>query len=216
MPPEAGDVPDLMKNLVSWEHRAEKEGVPFLIIAGLVHYQFVTIHPYYDGNGRTARLLSTFILQRSGYGLDVMFSLEEYHALDLDNYYHSLMTHPHHNYYEGRHEADLTGWVSYFVSLLAKVFVVSEREIMKQVETHIDQPAIIRKLDHRQKVVLGLFADSEFLAVREIARNLGLSERMVRNLVNQWIDCGFMVTIDPSNKNRKYSLSEIYRKHIRT
>ena len=50
------------------------------LIAGLLHYQFVTIHPYYDGNGRTARLLATFMLHRGGYGLQGLFSLEEFHA----------------------------------------------------------------------------------------------------------------------------------------
>lgn len=57
LPPEAKDVPSLMIALVEWVHRAEKEGLPVPLIAGLAHYQFVTIHPYYDGNGRTARLL---------------------------------------------------------------------------------------------------------------------------------------------------------------
>jgi len=54
LPPEAKDVPALMAALVEWVHRAEKDGLPVPLIAGLVHYQFVTIHPYYDGNGRTA------------------------------------------------------------------------------------------------------------------------------------------------------------------
>ncbi len=76
LPPEAKDVPSLMIALVEWVHRAEKEGLPVPLIAGLAHYQFVTIHPYYDGNGRTARLLATFILHRGGYGLNGFFSLE--------------------------------------------------------------------------------------------------------------------------------------------
>ena len=102
MPPEAKDVPGLMAALVAWVSRAEKGNLPAPLIAALIHYQFVTIHPYYDGNGRTARLLATFILHRGGYGLSGFFSLEEHHARDLDAYYHSLAVHPHHNYYEGR------------------------------------------------------------------------------------------------------------------
>ena len=57
LPPEAQDVPGLMSALVAWVQSAEKDGVPVPLIAGLVHYQFVTIHPNYDGNRRTARLL---------------------------------------------------------------------------------------------------------------------------------------------------------------
>ncbi len=111
LPPEAKDVPDLMAALVQWANEAERSGLPVPLIAGLVHYQFVTIHPYYDGNGRTARLLATFILHKGGYGLGGFFSLEEHYAGDLQGYYTALTVHPHHNYYFGRSEADLNpGW----------------------------------------------------------------------------------------------------------
>ena len=128
LPPEAPDVPGLMKEMVAWINAAEKEQVPAVIIAALAHYQFVSIHPYYDGNGRTARLLATFILHRSGYGLNGLFSLEEYHSQDLDAYYSALDVGGHHNYYMGRADADLTGWLDYFVSTLASVFSAAKNE----------------------------------------------------------------------------------------
>ncbi len=134
LPPEAKDVPALMTALVEWVHRAEKEGLPVPIIAGLVHYQFVTIHLYYDGNGRTARLLATFILHRGRYGLNDFFSLEEHHARDLEGYYRSLAVHPHHNYYEGRAEADLTSWLEYFIKTLADVFTAAKDETLRYAE----------------------------------------------------------------------------------
>ncbi len=94
LPPEAEDVPSLMASLVAWAAEAERSGLPAPLIAGLVHYQFVTIHPYYDGNGRTARLLATFILHKGGYGLNGFFSLEEHHARDLPGYYQALEARP--------------------------------------------------------------------------------------------------------------------------
>lgn len=130
LPPEASDVPILMAQLVRWIQQAEKTALPVPLIAALAHYQFVTIHPYYDGNGRTARLLATFVLQRGGYGLNGFFSLEEHHARNLDTYYHALATHPHHNYYMGRAGADLTPWLRYFVGLLARVFTLAQEETL--------------------------------------------------------------------------------------
>ncbi|WP_243688418.1 Fic family protein [Geotalea toluenoxydans] len=100
LPPEASDVPQLMAQLVRWIKLSVAEGMPVPLIAGLAHYQFVTIHPYYDGNGRTARLLAAFLLHSGGYGLHGFYSLEEEHARDLAAYYIALSTHPHHNYYE--------------------------------------------------------------------------------------------------------------------
>jgi cell filamentation protein, protein adenylyltransferase len=121
LPPEAKDVPALMSGLVAWVRQAREERLPPPLIAGLAHYQFVTIHPYYDGNGRTARLLATFLLHRDGYGLNGLYSLEERHARDLAAYYGSLAVHPHHNYYEGRDRADVTGWLEYFLEGLVEV-----------------------------------------------------------------------------------------------
>jgi len=58
MLPEAKDVPSLMKELLQWIKRASKE-YPIPIVAGIAHYQFETIHPFFDGNGRTGRMLTT-------------------------------------------------------------------------------------------------------------------------------------------------------------
>lgn len=131
LPPEAKDVPALMAGLVDWVQRATAEGLPVPVIAGLAHYQFVTIHPYYDGNGRTGRLLATFLLHRGGYGLHGFFSLEEHHARDLTAYYGALARHPHHNYYEGRATADLTPWLPYFLQVLAEVFTTAKEEALR-------------------------------------------------------------------------------------
>ncbi|MCX6064618.1 MAG: Fic family protein [Chloroflexi bacterium] len=215
LPPEAGDVPGLMAGLVNWVNQAEKEKIPVPLIAGLAHYQFVTVHPYYDGNGRTARLLATFLLHRGGYGLNGFFSLEEYHARDLENYYGALAVHPHHNYYEGRAEADLSTWLTYFVGLLADVFRVAKEEALSMKDAPIDpEPEVLRRLDHRARMVLGLFAKQETITATQVAETLGLSERMVRNLMLGWVRDGWLVVADDSRRKRAYELSAIYRQYI--
>ena len=212
LPPKAVDVPGLMAGLVKWVQRAEKEKIPTPLIAGLAHYQFVTIHPYYDGNGRTARLLATFILHRGGYGLNGFFSLEEYHARDLENYYGALSVHLHHNYYEGRAEADLTSWLTYFVGLLADVFRTAKDEALRLKDTPpAPEPEILRRLDHRARIALGLFAKQETITVTQVAKILGLSERMVRNLMREWVEQGWLLVADNSRRKRAYKLSEIYQ-----
>ncbi len=215
MPPESKDVPLLMSEMVSWVKKAEKEKIPIPIIASLVHYQFVTIHPYYDGNGRTARLLATFILQRDGYGLNGFFSMEEYHARDLANYYNSLAVHKHHNYYQGRAEADLTSWIGYFVVLLAKVFTQANDETAKYAgKKTVVEPEKLRKLDHRSRTVLSLFAKKDKITAQDVADILGLSQRMARVLLKEWIDDGWLVMADSSNRGRIYTLEESYRQFI--
>ena len=82
IPPEYVDIPDLIDELVSYVIHTDDHP---LIVAAVVHYQLVTIHPFEDGNGRTARLLSGYILDREGYGFNGAGSLEEFFAYDADD-----------------------------------------------------------------------------------------------------------------------------------
>jgi len=203
MPPEAADVPALMADLVTWLAKAEEEGIPVPVIAGLAHYQFVTIHPFYDGNGRTARALATLILYRHGYDLGRFYALEEAYAQDLAAYYAALQTHPHHNYYEGRADADLTGWVTYFVSSMAAVFVRVAEEVRTAAgDPPAAEPPELRKLERRARIVLGLLTHQDTITSADVARALGLSQRTVRGLMASWLTDGWLEMIDPSRKAR--------------
>jgi Fic family protein len=107
MPPEAGDVQGLMKELITWIKSTGREELPCPLRAAIAHFQFATIHPYDDGNGRTARLLTTLVLHMAGYDLKGLYSLEEYYAANLGAYYEALTVGPSHNYYLGRAKADI-------------------------------------------------------------------------------------------------------------
>jgi Fic family protein len=215
LPPEAKDVPDLMASLVEWAAEAERSGLPIPLISALVHYQFVTIHPYYDGNGRTTRLLATFVLHKGGYSLGGFFSLEEHYAQDLQGYYRALTVHPHHNYYFGRSDADLTPWLEYFIATLAEVFEAVRIRAQKCAENgRPEMPEALRRLDHRARVVLGLFSGKETITAPLVATELGLSERMARNLLKSWVEDGWLEIADPSRRARSYSLTAKYRQYI--
>jgi len=150
LPPEAADVPGLMRDMVQWIAQAEREQLPPPVIAGLAHYQFVTIHPFYDGNGRTARALATLLLYRHGYDLGRFYSLEEVYIADLAAYYAALQTHPHHNYYSGRATTDLTDWLAYFLRSMALVFERVAAEVRKVADQPLaSEPAALRAGAHR-------------------------------------------------------------------
>jgi len=211
LPPEAKDVPTLMKSFIDFVNSDQQ--TPRVIVAGLVHYQFVTIHPYYDGNGRTARLLTSFLMRKYGYGLKDIYSLEEYYANDLVGYYSALATHPHHNYYEGRENADLTGWIEYFVRGVADVF---EKIQVKTETTNFrkDFSGEMRQLDVTQRKILELFTEFQEVSSMQIAEYLGMSQQSARLLANRWVDDGFMIISNHSKKARKYRLSEKFEKLV--
>ncbi len=212
MPPEAEDVLALMQDLISWINNEKKqEALPVPITAAIAHYQFATIHPYYDGNGRTARLLTNFILHKSGYGLKGIYSLEEYYARDLQAYYDALTIGASHNYYLGRAEADISKWVVYFCAGMADAFAnvrVKASEAAKQEGQGADQAALLRELDLRQRQALSLFKESKFITTREIATLLQIHVRSALNLCKKWVREEFVIQHGASNKTRKYELAE--------
>ena len=191
--------------------------LPTPIVAGLFHYQFVTIHPYFDGNGRTARLITSYIMRKFGYGLKGIYSLEEYYAKNLPDYYQALMTHPHHNYYFGRNEADLTSWIEYFIKGVAEAFTNVEVKAAKEQNKGltIDKSPLLRKLDIKQRKILELFTEFEAITSAQAGDYLGISSQSARLLLNKWVDEGFLQIVNIAKKNRTYGLSEDFEQMLR-
>jgi cell filamentation protein, protein adenylyltransferase len=211
MPPESNDVPALMSDLADWINISlDVNEIPAPLIAGLAHCQFATIHPYYDGNGRTARLLTTLILHSSGYGLKGIYSLEEYYARDLSSYYTALEIGESHNYYMGRVEADVTKFLEYFCHGMAHTFTsVRTQGIRARKRKAQDESQQIRLLSPRERHLLVLFQKQQTVTTKEIAEHLGLSPRTVTSLCRDWVKNGLLQFHDPSKKNRAYKLGDI-------
>ena len=220
MPPEGPDVTPLMSGLVDWiNDTIKKEELPAPIIAGLAHYQFATIHPYYDGNGRTARLLTTYILHKTGYGMKGIYSLEEYYAKNLQGYYAALTIGKSHNYYGGRAEADVTSFLEYFLNGMAISFrsvreKAQELNKNERLKTITDQSKKLRELNPLQRQVLSLFIKQKEVSIQDIEDHLGLKNRSSYSLVKKWIENDFVMIKDRSRKARTYCLTKEWEQFI--
>ncbi len=211
MPPEAKDVKPLMMELLEWINIEIKNNLPAPLIAGIVHYQFATIHPYYDGNGRCARLLTTYIMHQLGYDLKGVYSLDEYYAEDLSSYYDALTIGSSHNYYMGRSEADITKWLEYFCLGAAHSFETIKKHVLQTFEKpSMKKAELLSKLDHRQKKVFTLFYTQEEISSKEVSILLGLKQRTTSFLIKRWVDEGFLEITEPSKKLRRYRLGGVY------
>ena len=206
MPPEAKDVPELMKEFVAWINTPNDIPVP--VIAGIIHCQFVTIHPYFDGNGRTARLLTTLALQKNGYDLKGIYSLEEYYAKDLQGYYDAIHIGKSHNYYLGREDADITKWIEYFINGMAIAFKSVYKKAKEQKNSK-DEIKVLRELDTKQRQILNLFETQKYVTSKDIAEFFRFSPRSARLLALEWVNAGFLIATGES-KQRKYQLNEKY------
>ncbi len=148
-PPGPLDVPHLMGEFVEWLNKADD--VSPILVAGIAQFQFVHIHPFIDGNGRTARLLSTLILYKTGYDFKRLFTISEYYDKDRPVYYQAIQSVRNHN-------MDMTAWLDYFVEGLrsqmeeinekSKKIIVSEKVVkaLAQYNLNLRQEKIIRYL----------------------------------------------------------------------
>ncbi len=220
MPPEASDVIELMRALVEWINtQIQLQELPVPILGAIVHYQCATIHPYYDGNGRTARLLTTYLLHKLGYGMNGIYSLEEYYAKNLQGYYNALTIGKSHNYYGGRAEADITPFLDYFLEGMAIAFtsVRNKAEELGRTTspTSMDIPQEkIRILSPQQRQVLSLFKRYREVSLQQLSEHLGIGSRSTYQLVKKWVDAEFLQIINPSKKARTYGLSEDWERLI--
>jgi Fic family protein len=111
IPPNAADVNSLMNELISYLEK-EYNTIDPLILAGIFHKQFVVIHPFMDGNGRTARLVTKYLLARMGIDTFQLFSFENYYNQNVTKYFSSVGVFG--DFYSINNEIDFTDWLIYF------------------------------------------------------------------------------------------------------
>lgn len=211
IPPEYTDIPDLLDELVEYVNTTDDHP---LIIAAVVHYQLVTIHPFEDGNGRTARLLSGYILDFYGYGFYGIGSLEEYFAYDSDEYYASLQMGLPVLYYSGRDNPPHPEiWINYFLRMMElyskKVYELSKGEQLD------DLNGSLSYLNIKEKELLKYLLRNgvlEFTPI-DISKELGVTNKTIINRCAKLTEHGFLIPNIVNQRIRTYSLSEFAKKN---
>ncbi|WP_458008859.1 Fic family protein [Jutongia sp. SJQ-6] len=211
IPPEYIDIPDLLDELV--EYVNETDDHP-LIIAAVVHYQLVTIHPFEDGNGRTARLLSGYILDINGYGFNGIGSLEEYFAYDIDEYYESIQMGLPALYYSGRENPPHPEiWINYFLRMVLlysnKVCELSESSNNEELEGSLSY------LKGKEKELLLLLMKNykrEFTPI-EVSKELKVTNKTVINRLATLVKNGFVIPNLVRERIRSYELSDFTKQN---
>ncbi|MBL7078663.1 Fic family protein [Candidatus Shapirobacteria bacterium] len=116
-PPPFMEVPYLIKSFLSWLNSEKIKELHPVIQAGITHYILVAIHPFIEGNGRTARAFSSLVLMVESYDIRGLFALEEYFDRNASDYYHSLQSVS--SQPAPLAEQDLTSWLEFFTQALA-------------------------------------------------------------------------------------------------
>lgn len=211
IPPEYSDISKLLDELVEYVNTTDDHP---LIVAAVVHYQLVTIHPFEDGNGRTARLLSGYVLDINGYGFNGIGSLEEYFAYDINEYYASIQMGLPALYYSGRDNPPHPEiWINYFLRM---VLLYSNKicELAKG-SNEEEISGSLSYLKEREKELLFFLIKHykrEFTPI-EVSRELGVTNKTVINRLSVLVKHGFVVPVMAKERIRSYELSDFTRKN---
>ncbi len=117
------EVPYLIEGFFGWLNSEEGKRIHPVLRSGIVHYELARIHPFTDGNGRTARAMALLVLYLEGYEVKKFFSLEEYYDRNPQDYYSALKS-------VEAFGGDMTRWLEYFTLGIAVEF----NRIKEQVE----------------------------------------------------------------------------------
>lgn len=186
-PPVSVEIPYLVKDFFEWARSPQANNVHAIMRAAIAHYQLVYIHPYIEGNGRTARAMATLLLYTLGYDFKRFFSIEQYFDSDVDAYYQALLSVQQGN-------GDLTYWLEYFCYGLA----IEIDKVRQQVE-RLSKDLKLKKqlgkqvaLSERQILLLELFqqkADVTSDDMQKVLPNVSVDTilRDVKDLISKGI-----------------------------
>ncbi len=211
IPPEYSDIPELLDELVDYVNTTDDHP---LIIAAVVHYQLVTIHPFEDGNGRTARLMSGYILDFYGYGFNGIGSLEEYFAYDPDEYYESLQMGLPVLYYSGRDNPPHPEiWFHYFLRMV-ELYSKKVYELSKGARAD-DLDGSLSYLNTREKDLLVFLLKKRLLEFTpiDVSKMLGVTNKTIINRCAKLTNNGFLIPNIVSQRIRSYSLSDFTKRN---
>lgn len=185
-PPSNEDVPKLMKALITWLNSAEAQAFDPVIEAGIAHYEFVRIHPFVDGNGRTARVLATLILYLRGFDAKQFFCLDDYYDSDRPAYYRVLQG-------VDQKTLDLTKWLEYFVEGV-KVSIAAVKESVVRLSSERLRKAKKGQiaLTERQMKIVEFINQNGRITNRDVRDMFELSDEAVRKEITKLTKLGVL------------------------
>lgn len=206
IPPHPNEVSNLMSDLEKFLQN-ENIFVPDLIKIAIAHYQFETIHPFCDGNGRIGRLLITLYLVNQRILCKPTLYLSNFFAKNKNLYYDNLMM--------VRHRGNLIQWLRFFLEGIIQTAEKSINTFRKIIDIREDiEHNKITKLGKKTKIaqqfLLYLF-EQPIVDSEDVANALKINVSTALRLINNFIELGILKEMTGFKRNRIF----MFEKYIR-
>ncbi len=209
IPPHPDGVPDLMGDLEAFWHN-ENIVVPHLIRLAISHYQFETVHPFLDGNGRIGRLLIPLYLVSHGLLAKPSLYLSDFFERNRASYYDALM--------RVRVSNDLIHWIRFFLNGLFET-ATKGRDVFRQIL------ALRNKAEHavlglgkravNGRELLNLLYGNPVVSAADIEAGLSVSTPTANSLIRDFENLGLLVEITGQQRGRIYSFDPYLKLFLR-
>lgn len=205
VPPHPDEISDLLSDLELFWHN-DSLRIPVLVKIAIFHYQFETIHPFLDGNGRVGRLLINLQLMERGILDKPTFYISDFFERNREDYYQSLM--------DVRRNNDINQWINFFL--------IAAKETAKKSRTTFEEIVDLRKEYERKimkfgsqtelanQVLLHLFSDPAIEA-KEIADDFDIAYNTANKLISRFEQAGILEEVTGKKRNRIFVMRDYLR-----
>lgn len=203
IPPSHEEVGSLMSDLEEFLHN-DSIDVPNLIRIAIAHYQFETIHPFLDGNGRIGRVLITLYLVSKGLLVKPTLYLSDYFEKHRSIYYEKLML--------ARSQDDLTQWIMFFLVAVTQTCNkgISTFEKIQELRDDVEGKRIVRlgkKIPKAKELVMNLYRNPRVTSL-DVCRILKVTPKTANELIQDLINLNVLVELTGSRRNRVFSFAK--------
>jgi Fic family protein len=205
IPPHPDGVAELMSDLEKFWHN-EAITVPHLVRIAISHYQFETIHPFLDGNGRIGRLLIPLYLVSNGLLAKPSLYLSDFFERNRASYYDALM--------RVRVSNDLTHWVRFFLAGVAET-AAKGRDVFRQIlalRTEVEHAVLgMGKRAQTARAALNVLYKTPLVSSADLERALQISTPTANTLIRELIRVGVLEEITGQRRGRIYAFDRYFK-----
>ena len=202
VPPPFAKIPELMSDIEMFIHNP-KTLLPDLLKIALIHYQFETIHPFNDGNGRTGRLLITLYLVSKGLLKRPVLYMSDYLERHRNSYYTSIT--------KVRTENDITQWLLFFLQGIIETAEKGVTTFNRILELERENESVIQQMGSRSANAMIVVKDlylRPIIDAKRVANLCGITSQSAYNLIEDLKDRGILFEITGGKRNRLYAMKQ--------